>query len=176
MAHRVAWSSRRTWSSQPDHVAEAREFVAGRLPAEGLEGHVDVVQLVVSELVTNAVVHAAGSFAVSVGREDDALALRVTDASPRAVPRPPRPPWDGPNGRGLQIVTRLSARWGVDLERDGKTVWARFDIAGPGLAAVSGKVGPLAVRVRGSEHDRWHLGTPPPSARGEDGGLAAVPG
>jgi anti-sigma regulatory factor (Ser/Thr protein kinase) len=62
-----AWSYRRAWSSQPRHVADARQFVSQRLRDQGLDRHVEVVCLVVSELATNAVVHALGPFAVSLG-------------------------------------------------------------------------------------------------------------
>ena len=48
MAKPGAWTYRRAWPSDPRHVADAREFVAQRLSASGLDRHVEVVRLVVS--------------------------------------------------------------------------------------------------------------------------------
>jgi anti-sigma regulatory factor (Ser/Thr protein kinase) len=128
MAEPGGWSYRQAWPAEPRHVADARAFVAQRLLANGLEGHVDVVRLVVSELATNAVVHAEGPFAVSLGRQNGSLTLRVTDASLQPLRGPILSMSQGSSGRGLGIVARLSTRWGVDAEHDGKTVWAKFDL------------------------------------------------
>ena len=128
MADPGGWSSRRAWPSQPRHVADAREFVALRLRAHGLEGHVDVVRLVVSELATNAVVHAAGPFTVSLERQNGSLTLRVADASLQPLRGPSFSTSQSPSGRGLHIVASLSSGWGVNPERHGKTVWATFDL------------------------------------------------
>jgi anti-sigma regulatory factor (Ser/Thr protein kinase) len=122
------WSTHRAWPSQPRHVADAREFVSLRLRAHGLKGHVDVVRLVVSELATNAVVHAAGPFTVSLERQHGSLALRVTDASLQPLRGPTLSTSQSPGGRGLHIVASLSSSWGVNPERHGKTVWATFDL------------------------------------------------
>ena len=128
MADPGGWSSRRAWPSHPRHVADAREFVSLRLRAHGLEGHVDVVRLVVSELATNAVVHAVGPFAVSLGRQNGSLTVRVTDASLQPLGGPIFSTSQSPGGRGLLIVARLSSGWGVNPGRHGKTVWATFDL------------------------------------------------
>lgn len=128
MAEPSVWSYRRAWPPQPRHVADARQFVAQRLRDQGLDRHVDVVRLVVSELATNAVVHARGPFAVSVGRQNGSLTLRVTDASPQPPTGLVLSTSQSPSGRGLHIVSRLSTSWGVTTERGGKTVWATFDL------------------------------------------------
>jgi anti-sigma regulatory factor (Ser/Thr protein kinase) len=123
-----AWSYRRAWPAQPRHVADARQFVAQRLLDQGLDRHVDVMRLVVSELATNAVVHARGPFAVSVGRRNGSLTLRVTDASQQPPAGPVVSTSQSPSGRGLHIVSRLCTSWGVTTGRGGKTVWATFDL------------------------------------------------
>ena len=128
MADPGGWSFRRAWPSHPRHVADAREFVSLRLRAHGLEGHVDVVRLVVSELATNAVVHAAGPFTVSLERQNGSLTLRVTDTSLQPLRGPIFSTSQSPSGRGLHIVASLSSGWGVNPERHGKTVWANFDL------------------------------------------------
>ncbi|MEU6714175.1 ATP-binding protein [Nonomuraea sp. NPDC046802] len=98
-----------------------------------MAGHrnVDNVKLVISELVSNAVMHSrsaqpGGQVTVMVTEIGDALArVEVTDEGPIIVPRP-RVPSDGDCcGRGLHIVEELSARWGVRLESLAwKTMWA----------------------------------------------------
>ena len=128
MADPGGWSTHCAWPSQPRHVADAREFVSLRLRAHGLEGHVDVVKLVVSELATNAVVHAAGPFTVSLERQNGSLTLRVTDTSLQPLRGPIFSTSQNPSGRGLHIVASLSSGWGVNPERHGKTVWATFDL------------------------------------------------
>ena len=130
MADPSGWSTHHAWSSQPRHVADAREFISQGLRAHGLEGHIEVVKLVVSELANNAVVHAAGPFTVSLERQNGSLTLRVTDASLQPL-RGRGPVFStslSPSGRGLHIVASFSSGWGVNPERHGKTVWATFDL------------------------------------------------
>ena len=104
------------------------QFVAQCLNHNGLDGHVDVVRLVVSELPTNAVVHAVGPFAVSLGRRNGSLTPACHDASLVPLRGPTLSTSQSPHGRGLHIVAMLSTTWGVKAERDGKTVWATFDV------------------------------------------------
>jgi two-component sensor histidine kinase len=89
---------------------------------------------VVSELATNAVVHAATAFTVNLSRLDDVLTLTVEDGSP-GFPRQFGPGAElAPGGRGLRIVEALSTAWGVTDKVTGKSVWATFDV---GPSAVS---------------------------------------
>lgn len=118
---------------------EAREFAAGpgapraarRFVADALRqwGHSDVLvndaQLVVSELATNAVIHAHSPFSVLVRGEDAGVRLSVADQSP-AKPELRNPSEDQPSGRGLHVVSALTSRWGVDTLDDGKSVWAHL--------------------------------------------------
>lgn len=80
--------------------------------------------LVVSELVTNAVLHAGpGGVDLSVTLTDTAVRIEVVDASPSLpVARPPTD--DRTNGRGLLLVDAVAGSWGAELGRDGKRVWA----------------------------------------------------
>ncbi len=80
--------------------------------------------LVTSEMVTNAVTHAAGPVGLSVHAGPDTVTVRVTDAGHRDLQRPPRQP-GSTGGRGLSIVRALSLAWGVNRRPGGKTVWAR---------------------------------------------------
>jgi anti-sigma regulatory factor (Ser/Thr protein kinase) len=107
--------------------SEARNFVVAALRRWGCdEGLVDAAALVVTELATNAVVHARLPFttAVSLG---DAGVLRVSVLDASRIPPVQR--HDGPmsqSGRGLALVAALAQRWGVDATDDGKVVWAEF--------------------------------------------------
>jgi anti-sigma regulatory factor (Ser/Thr protein kinase) len=112
------------FAAQPDAARAARQFVVDAL---GRWGHVglllDDAQLVVSELVTNAVVHAGTPFLVAAQVQESGIRLSVRDAN---TARPTLR--DGgqlaPSGRGLRIVATLASNWGVDVDADGKTVWA----------------------------------------------------
>ena len=108
------------------HVATARDFVSEQLVRHRLDHEVDILRLVVSELVTNAVLHARSPFVVTVAQVDHTLTLAVWDESVVLPPEPLRPSTRRQRGRGLNIVEHLSSQWGVTHERGGKTVWARF--------------------------------------------------
>jgi anti-sigma regulatory factor (Ser/Thr protein kinase) len=103
--------------------AFARDALAGEEPAVRVE---DLV-LVVSELVTNAVVHGAGDVTLVVGVGDDGgVQVEVADDEP-AMPERLRVPVDAESGRGLLLVSRLARRWGVRGRGDvGKVVWAEL--------------------------------------------------
>lgn len=108
-------------------VAAARRFVADLLLEQRLPALVDDVMLVVSELATNAILHAETSFDVTLQSVDGLVLLEIRDGSPRA-PVQSRRAMLGIHGRGIAIVMALSRDWGVTLDTDGgKTVWASFD-------------------------------------------------
>ena len=82
------------------------------------------VLLVVSELVTNAVLHAGGGgIDLTVTLSDSAVRIEVVDSSP-ALPEPKPPTEDNTNGRGLLLVDAVAGTWGADLDQGGKRVWA----------------------------------------------------
>jgi anti-sigma regulatory factor (Ser/Thr protein kinase) len=113
----------RRFPNRPESVTQARRY-ARSLVDDAPADVADVVELMVSELATNAVRHAATRFTVGVERDDAGVRVSVTDSGPgRPTVRSPRPV--EPTGRGLQIVRALSDDWGVTTldDRDGKTVW-----------------------------------------------------
>ncbi|MFF3938003.1 SpoIIE family protein phosphatase [Streptomyces phaeofaciens] len=94
--------------------------------------------LVVSELVTNAVVHAGTDVGLlcrlEAGPEGCAVVVEVSDHHPSRAPRDgsPEPPYEIPEyGRGLRLVAALADAWGVTYRRGAKTVWARLVPAEP---------------------------------------------
>jgi anti-sigma regulatory factor (Ser/Thr protein kinase) len=83
------------------------------------------LELLVSELVTNAVLHARSPAVLSVERIGDRVRVTVTDRS-NVLPRLRDYGADAVTGRGLFLVDQLSEKWGVDLadeDHEGKTVW-----------------------------------------------------
>ena len=78
--------------------------------------------LLTSELASNAVRHAHGTFTVTARMSADELYVAVTDSGAEIpVARTPEP--TEPNGRGLMIVSTLADRWGVEPGEGGKAVW-----------------------------------------------------
>ncbi|WP_369055480.1 ATP-binding SpoIIE family protein phosphatase [Kineococcus terrestris] len=111
--------------ADPRAVAVARDYLRATLDRWDLAGTVDAAELVVSELVTNAVLH-AGSGAALTLRHDAALArlsVGVDDTS-TSQPRPRDGGEDALGGRGMHIVDVVADRWWVAPRGDGKTVWA----------------------------------------------------
>jgi anti-sigma regulatory factor (Ser/Thr protein kinase) len=122
-------------------VGTARRVLRDVLAAWGLPGDaLDDAVLVTSELVTNALVHAAGERIVCRLRDaGDRVRVEVEDQNrgqARPVPRRPGP--DDQNGRGLFLVDVLSVDWGVTVVpgRTARVVWAELTATGarPGAA------------------------------------------
>ncbi|MHB1585243.1 MAG: MEDS domain-containing protein [Acidimicrobiales bacterium] len=107
----------------PAAIAAARRFVTGALRAFADDPLTDVAALVVSELATNAVLHAGSAFRVGVRRSGPAVRIEVEDSCP-ARPRQRPTDNDTPGGRGIPLVEEVSARWGSDSSDGGKVVWS----------------------------------------------------
>jgi anti-sigma regulatory factor (Ser/Thr protein kinase) len=119
----------RSLPATPASIAEARHWVTAQARAVGAPPRtVDAVVLATSELVTNAVRHAAGTRAVvvSVRVTDGDLRVEVHDSS--ASGPQPRPGRAGlPGGHGLHIIDAVSGSWGWrPRPSGGKVVWATF--------------------------------------------------
>jgi anti-sigma regulatory factor (Ser/Thr protein kinase) len=131
------WSYHAAWPPDARHVADARNFVGQHLYENGLSRRADVVRLVVSELATNAVLHAVTPFTVTLELGKGSLLLAVRDRSQASLFGPVAQPVTRPRGRGLSIVEALSSSWGVTAQADGKSVWALFALSGLDEAAGS---------------------------------------
>ena len=80
--------------------------------------------LLTSELVTNAVLHAATPFDVTVAMDDGGVRVTVVDGAGAHAPQVQHPAPTDTNGRGLLIVEHLATAWGTDdTDHGGKAVW-----------------------------------------------------
>ena len=111
-----------TLPPQPASVAEARQLVRGLLTGTGREDLLDTAVLLVSELVTNALLHAATDIGVSATLDGEGLHVGVSDGSRHLPSRREYGPTSG-TGRGLLMLESMVDEWGVTQRRDGKTVW-----------------------------------------------------
>jgi anti-sigma regulatory factor (Ser/Thr protein kinase) len=105
----------------------ARRFVADVLQRHGLQTATDQVELLVSELVTNAIRHAASDATIAIDLDEDRIRVSVSDRGP-GWPEP-RDPDGRPGGYGLRFVDELADNWGTYRVGDGKTVWFQLDLA-----------------------------------------------
>ncbi|AEE47779.1 ATP-binding protein [Cellulomonas fimi] len=107
-------------------VAPARRWARERLVEAGVEpARLEVLVLLVSELVTNAVAHADPPVVLRVDVDDERTRVEVTDGA-RDEPVLRDPPPTALGGRGVMFVDRLSTRWGTCADEDGvavKAVW-----------------------------------------------------
>jgi anti-sigma regulatory factor (Ser/Thr protein kinase) len=110
-------------------AGRARTFIAGFCASAGLAGEVRrTASLLVSELVTNAIVHGRSGAIVDAELVAGVLRVAVTDDSPAPLPEVdlhPRTSAEG--GRGLLIVSLLASRWGINPASGGKAVWFELD-------------------------------------------------
>jgi anti-sigma regulatory factor (Ser/Thr protein kinase) len=114
--------------AEASSASKARQFVDLRLAEHDVSQLSPDVQLVVSELATNAFTHALTPFTVTLAAIEHSVLLTVRDGSPcHPVVLACGNPLDT-DGRGITIVALLSHDWGVTAHADGgKTVWATFD-------------------------------------------------
>ena len=109
----------------------ARDFVVDCLRYWGYDSIVPSAQLLTSEVVTNAVLHAGGLLVVELEDLTDSVLVVVEDSA-SALPTQRTPGPDVSGGRGLHILAALSSAWGVaQMRHVGKYVWFRIAMTGP---------------------------------------------
>ncbi|MER7841527.1 SpoIIE family protein phosphatase [Streptomyces sp. NPDC096040] len=111
---------------EPATVPTVRHLVARQLSEWGLEPLVTPVELIVSELVTNAIRHGDGPGRLRL-IQHRVLTCEVSDTH-TGRPRPRHPHTLDEHGRGLFLIAQLSRRWGSRCAGDGKIVWAEQDL------------------------------------------------
>lgn len=115
-----------TLGDEPDAAGRARRFVSAALAGGPFEQRTDDAILVVSEMVTNALLHAEPPVSVNLAQLDGHLRIEVRDGAHRPVLAEAPASDDSMTGRGLAVVDALAVRWGVDPEPEGKLVWAEL--------------------------------------------------
>ncbi|MGY0024760.1 ATP-binding protein [Streptomyces sp. cg35] len=133
--------------ADPAEVGRARRWVRSRLAGSGIDADEPLAEtliLLVSELVTNAVVHTGRPAVLRMvlpavqERCPGTVRVEVADSSTRP-PTPRHADGDETNGRGLELVDGLADRWGWRPEGAGKAIWCEIDrcaAAGAGGVAV----------------------------------------
>ena len=113
--------------SAPRNIALLRRYAVTACTRFGRSDAVDTVALLVSEVATNAVLHAYGPEVrvrvLAIGR---CLRIEVFDGSP-VLPVQRHAAEGAEGGRGIALVEALAVRWGVDARATGKTFWFEVD-------------------------------------------------
>ncbi|MGX1541119.1 SpoIIE family protein phosphatase [Streptomyces adustus] len=123
-----------SWTLQPapEQVAQARTHATSQLIAWGLDDLIPTTQLIVSELVTNALRYSDGPIGLRL-IQDRVLTCEVSDTSSTA-PQLRRAENDDEGGRGLFLTGQLAQRWGTRPTPRGKIIWAEQALPEPASA------------------------------------------
>jgi anti-sigma regulatory factor (Ser/Thr protein kinase) len=129
------------WQLAPDPASASLARVLIRSACQ--DWHVDDeacedALLIATELVSNVVDHAGTQCKLTVATDGQELRIDVRDFYPCPPPKARPPDRSAPRGRGLQVVSVLATRWGVDEFDDGKSVWALLPIASEAPATTTG--------------------------------------
>lgn len=117
------------FAPEPTSATAARRFVRQTLESSGIAQTIcDRAELIASELVTNAVLHAGTGPTVSIRIDGQVVRITVEDTSPVA-PVLREYGLDAATGRGLRVVSSAATEWGVETTQTGKSVWALLDAA-----------------------------------------------
>jgi len=115
----------------PEAVRHARRFTRRTLRTWGATDEIDAALLVVSELVTNALVHTDGQVRLDLTLVNHRLRIAVADSSARSPIKPTSIGWEATGGRGILLVEAMSAGWGTVPVSGGKQVWAEVVLEHP---------------------------------------------
>jgi anti-sigma regulatory factor (Ser/Thr protein kinase) len=110
----------------PEAVRHARRFTRRVLRSWEVTEEAAAILLVVSELVTNALVHTDGPVRLDLTLMNHRMRVAVADTSPRTPVKPTSIGWEATGGRGILLVEAVSAAWGTLPVSGGKQVWAEI--------------------------------------------------
>ncbi|HET6817047.1 MAG TPA: response regulator [Mycobacteriales bacterium] len=111
-------------------VMRSRRFVRETFAEWGITRAVDDALIVVSELVTNAITHAGSPCQVRLSIDETSVRVEVFDEG-AGTPDPQPASSTSEHGRGLHLITALTAAWGIQqIPDDGKIVWAELPRTG----------------------------------------------
>ena len=173
--HHGAWSpvpsrygsgieTRTSLPAEPASAAKARRFVRDTLTAWAADEFEESATLLVSELVTNAVLHARSSAELTLRMLDGELWVGVSDGNAGPAVRK-RYGADAATGRGLLLVERIATAWGTEPSGNGKLVW--FQLApGTGETAMLGAEADFAADLAELTGDLGEGGPSGSSGRG----------
>jgi DNA-binding NarL/FixJ family response regulator len=125
LTQRAAELAQRWFPAAPTSARAARRFIRAQCQQWNCGDVAEQAELIASELVTNAVIHAQSAFEVRLRRDEQVLRIEVADKSTDA-PDPREPDESSESGRGMFLVSSMSHAWGVDPQPPGKIVWAEF--------------------------------------------------
>lgn len=118
--------------SDPSAVPTARRFASQAVSSYGGNAEMlDKTRLLVTELTTNAVMHAHSPIRLSIEPRPNAMRVEVRDDDPAPLQPPCKPAAEATSGRGLWLVSALARSWGVNRNERGKTVWFEVDGVAP---------------------------------------------
>jgi anti-sigma regulatory factor (Ser/Thr protein kinase) len=129
----------------PSSAGRARRLLRDALPGEASEEAVDAAALALSEIVTNALVHAGTPMRLRVILAPSAVRVELADGSVH-LPLPRDYSRAAGTGRGLHMVTEVVDQWGAHHDEDGKVVW--FEITDPPPAEPSNAPGHVSSALR----------------------------
>ncbi|MEO3852972.1 ATP-binding protein [Streptomyces sp. B8F3] len=126
-------TTQRFFEARPESVGQARSFTTEALIGWGLPDRAEDIQLCVSELATNALVHGTTpghGFLIKLDADEEAVRMEVHD-SRRQHPEARQATAMDTSGRGLILVNALADGWGVEERTPfGKIVWSCFKATG----------------------------------------------
>jgi anti-sigma regulatory factor (Ser/Thr protein kinase) len=110
-------------ASSTNAPGQARQAISELLARSGRTDLGADATVLVSELVTNAVLHASGPITISAAYLDSILRVEVHDTAPQPLPALRKPSASDKTGRGLHLVALLADQWAVVPTPAGKTIW-----------------------------------------------------
>ncbi len=113
---------------EPQEVSRVRRRVAAALAEVGVpDEQCEVAVLLVSEVVTNAILHGMPPAEISVQVHDGHIQIEVSDAGAAQVAPVAEVQWDDGGGRGLMLVEALATSWGTSQRAARNQVWFQLD-------------------------------------------------